>query len=184
MHCLCSVIHFPKLCLVSFGKHRAVSGISVYSPCCLAGFYPELILKWWVYGYIVLKKRKFSVWELGSNTYPWKCFTYTILPIQVLPQSCEVGISPQIAVEETRLGKGARVRLASLSPQLRFESWCCFTLKDYAAFPILAGSTASIQVVQPDPWVLILILVIYLISCLLSFLICKMGAAKYSIYGN
>lgn len=62
MHCLCSVTHFPKLCQVSFGKHRAVSGISVWSPCCSAGFYPELILK----AFMSFKRRKVLYWVIAT----------------------------------------------------------------------------------------------------------------------
>lgn len=63
MHCLYSVTHFPKLCHVSFGKHRAVSGISVWSPCWSAGFYPELLLK----AFMSFKRRRVLHWLVSRH---------------------------------------------------------------------------------------------------------------------
>lgn len=90
----------------------------------------------------LLKKGKISIGELRLSIYLCKCFTYSILPIQVLLQPCEVGwaFSPNCSWEHKA---GQRSQGWTLPRSWDVKSWSCFTLKDCAAFPTLAGSTAS-----------------------------------------
>lgn len=126
----------------------------------------------------LLKKGKISIGELWLSIYLCKCFTYSILPIQVLLQPCEVGwaFSPNCSWEH-KAGQ-------------RSQGWTLPAVEMWNPDPVSLW-----RIVLPSPpWQValppssaarplgfnsdschLLNLLIYLISLCLSFLICKMG---------